>query len=232
MSTIIPELGKPYYIYGDWFPVMHEMGHPLILPMPRCRNGELERNECYLLAYATRRFKPRRIMEFGTFKGVTTLILAANSPADAEVFTLDVKEKPVRMTEDDAQFCNPDTVGEAFRHNDATITPIAKKITQLWGDSLDFDFSQYYKSMDFIFIDGGHEYETVSSDLRNSHKMLRNPYEGIVFCHDAATWRPSVLWAVADFINETGLSLYVFAGTSVVGIGHSLHYLFRSSLEL
>lgn len=180
------------------------------------------------MAFTVRRLQPTRIFEFGTFLGTTTLILSSNAPADAEVFTLDISEKPDRMSEADCLFCNSETVGAAFRGegDDKNTKIAAAKITQLWGDSLTYDFSPYYRSMDLVFVDGGHEYEVVLSDLRNASKMLRDPYYGVIFVHDFALWRPSVLWATAEYVNDENLELYVFQSSALAGIGTGLRYLF------
>ncbi len=47
-------------------------------------------------------------------------------------------------------------VGSLFAGQEA-----AARITQLLGDSLSFDFSPWFNSIDLVLIDGGHEYEVV-----------------------------------------------------------------------
>jgi predicted O-methyltransferase YrrM len=51
-----------------------------------------------------------------------------------------------------------------------------------------FDFSLYYNSIDFIFIDGAHTYKHTLSDSANALKMLRNGC-GVIVWHDyAGVW--------------------------------------------
>ena len=60
--------------------------------------------------------------------------------------------------------------------------PCRDKIIEIFGDSMNFDFSPYYQKMDMIYIDGSHAYAYISSDTKNAFKML-SP-DGIIIWHD------------------------------------------------
>jgi hypothetical protein len=47
----------------------------------------------------------------------------------------------------------------------------SRKITQLWGDSMDYDFSKL-GSMDLIYIDGSHAEPWVKRDSENAFQLL------------------------------------------------------------
>lgn len=100
--------------------------------------------------------KPKAIFEIGTFNGETAEFLAKNSLA--QVYTLDDKRFPFENKRK------------------------PKRVFQLRGDSMDFDFSPYYGFMDIVFVDGAHDYEHVMSDSKNALKMVRRG--GIVVWHD------------------------------------------------
>lgn len=75
-----------------------------------------------------------------------------------------------------------------------------------------------YAPFDFIFVDGGHEYETVDADYHNYYPMLRTG--GVMAFHDIAENRePGVMrfWdELKDF--RPGREL-IFAPTGTLGIG-------------
>ncbi len=63
-------------------------------------------------------------------------------------------------------------------------TPQQSIITQLWGDSATFDFSPYYNSMDFVFIDGAHSEHYVKNDTEKALQLIKKS-GGIIVWHDA-----------------------------------------------
>jgi hypothetical protein len=95
---------------------------------------------CFLVA-AT---KSTKILEIGTFRGLTTLNLALNAP-QAEVHTVDIT----------------DTWGSYYYSERPEIT----NIHQHYGDTNTFDLAREIGSgVDFCLIDGGHQYEQVRND--------------------------------------------------------------------
>ncbi|TMC58751.1 MAG: class I SAM-dependent methyltransferase [Chloroflexi bacterium] len=60
--------------------------------------------------------------------------------------------------------------------------PLGRKITQLQGDSREFDFRAFYGKADLIFIDANHDYAYVKSDSAEALKMLSE--RGTVIWHD------------------------------------------------
>jgi len=140
--------------------------------------------ESFLLVTAIRLVNARRIFEFGTFFGSTTLNLALNSPADAEIFTFDLpKADALAATRNQPDFR---VAGERLGHSQPDFVGFkeAEKIRTLLGNSRHFDFSEFRNSIDMVFIDGGHDYETVKSDTANAMAMLRADAPGCIFWHD------------------------------------------------
>lgn len=134
--------------------------------------------------------KPKNIFEIGTYNGFTTLHLAYNSPEESMVYTLDL---PADFSK---QFSQKKRL-EGYSYDDLLVVelsmknrnsrifhnhPCRKKIVELFGNSLHFDFSPYYKKMDLIFIDGSHSYKYVRSDTQNALRMLTD--NGVIIWHD------------------------------------------------
>jgi len=141
--------------------------------------------------------KTRAAFEFGTSDGRTTLNLAANSAVGARVHTLDlVRER----------------LGERFRG-----TALERKITQLIGETSEFDFSPYFNSMDFVFIDAGHDYRHVRNDSLIALQLLRDG-KGTIVWHDYSPSWSGVVEALHElFLIESKLSgMRHIQGTALV----------------
>jgi predicted O-methyltransferase YrrM len=139
-----------------------------------------------LIAY----LKPKHVFEIGTYLGYTTLHFAVNTPDDAIIYTLDLPPDFHRLKENEKKhktFSYDDLLvmklsSQGSRNRHFHHTPCNKKIIELFGDSREFDFSPYYKKIDFIFIDGNHSRKFVKSDTENALKMLSA--HGVIIWHD------------------------------------------------
>jgi predicted O-methyltransferase YrrM len=124
----------------------------------------------------------KRVFEIGTFDGKTTANLAANLNG-AEIFTIDLPAERVRsaglpISRHDMTFIMKDQIGEKFSRS--------QRIVQLHGDTAKFDFSPWYGSCDFVFVDACHEYEYVLNDSEVALKLLAP--NGAILWHDYSTW--------------------------------------------
>lgn len=125
------------------------------------------------------------IFEFGTDLGKSALQFAVNSPPSARVYTIGLPEEMANRdkllidtsthTNEVADLIPKSKTGKAFRG-----TEYEKKIVQLYGDSTEYDFSEFERKFDFIYVDGGHKYNVVMSDAENALKMLK-PKGVIIF---------------------------------------------------
>lgn len=103
---------------------------------------------CCLLAAR----RPKKILEIGSFRGLTTLNLALNAP-QADVHTVDIT----------------DTWGSYYHAERPEIT----NIHQHYGDTNTFDFEREIGGgIDFCLIDGGHQYEQVRNDTTKVLPLL------------------------------------------------------------
>ena len=146
-------------------------------------NGNATIQEVFTLNFAVAARRPRTVFEIGTFDGRTTVNLAANTPPDTKIFTLDLPAAGLNQTkfalEDyDRMYVDKPASGTRFKGTEAGV-----KITQLLGDSATFDFSPYFDSIDFVFVDGSHAYEYAFSDSLNALKLLRKQ-TGVILWHD------------------------------------------------
>jgi hypothetical protein len=129
--------------------------------------------EIMIINKLIRSHQPSAIFEIGTFTGRTTLNMAANCAAQSRVYTLDLHPE---LSDDVSPVPSKtrtrmgvELVGSKYRGTDCEA-----KITQLYGDSATFDFSPYFNSIDFIFIDGAHSYNYVLGDSETALRLLRN----------------------------------------------------------
>ena len=122
------------------------------------------------------------ILEIGTYRGNTTLNLAANTSADARITTVDIasdwSDRPkLQIPDSYLNVASPSTIGTQYIN-----TIYAKKITQLLGDSTTMDWSRMPSPFDMVFIDGCHHYTYVKKDTENSMMVLKPG--GLLVWHD------------------------------------------------
>ena len=120
--------------------------------------------------------KPRRVLEIGTYNGMTTLQIALNAPPGCTIYTLDLPddgEPALPMSDLDRH------VARGLRDRFGTWTGSYFDgrddlgIRQLRGDSSTIDYSTAIDGpVDLIFIDAAHDYESKRIDTEKSLGML------------------------------------------------------------
>ena len=126
--------------------------------------------------------RPQRVFEIGTYTGSTTLLMAMNTIASAELFTLDLRVIDMPESWLDADGNPPFEAGILFRD-----TPFQTKIQQLLGRSDTFDLSPYRGTIDLVYIDADHSYEAVLRDSEIAFELV-SPDGMIVW--DDYRWLP------------------------------------------
>jgi len=126
------------------------------------------------------------LFEFGTATGKTAWLLACNSPPGARVFTLTLPpggQELYRHEKGDGKVAR-DVAIEESRIGDFlyTGTDAGAKITQLYGDSKDFDHGPFRGLCDLVFVDGAHAHSYVMSDSAKAFEMVSPT--GIILWHD------------------------------------------------
>lgn len=136
-------------------------------------NGSLiSAHELQVLCALVKKQKPVTIFEIGTHRGWTISNLALNAPPGCRIMSLDIAR------------LNPDN---------AEIQKIFEKysIQFIQADSTSFDFSRFYQSIDFIFLDGSHAEADIERDTQAALKMI-SP-NGIIVWHDHNLKFPGVI---------------------------------------
>jgi len=138
--------------------------------------------EYVVLATLLRASNPKNVFEFGTAIGGSTRVLALNAP-QATVYTLDLEEP--RTDQKVASEAHLSVLGSNSRGALAQGLP---NVVFLRGDSRKYDFSGV-PPCDFIFIDGGHDDETLHADTESAFRLLNpaNP-SAVIAWHDCSNW--------------------------------------------
>lgn len=187
--------------------------------------GNVTLRELICLASLARHFRPGNIFEIGTFDGRTTLNLAINAGPEAHVHTLDLPREMLNRTRHELH-CNETGLvdkpecGVRFQNAEE-----AEQITQLLGDSADFDFTPYENRMDMVFVDGSHAYSYVVNDTHVARRLLRDG-RGVIVWHDYADG-PAAFTGVIKALHEFQESdpyyrnMRRIQGTSLVVLAHA-----------
>ena len=150
-------------------------------------DGNVSERELVAICRIVRSMSPLEIFELGTFDGRTTLNLAANAPADAKVYTLDLPQSSIDSSAapihaHEVRYADKSVSGARYRGSD-----VESRIMQLYGDSGTFDFASYYGEIDLVFVDASHTYEYVINDSLHAKRMLRGG-RGTIVWHDYGRW--------------------------------------------
>ena len=158
------------------------------------------------------------IFEFGTCSGKTTYLMALNSNYNSKItsITLDPsKITAISHDKNDNKTSLRNIKNETIYNNFLfTNTKEEKKIEVIFKNSLDLDEKKFTKSMDLIFIDGGHTYSVVKNDTEKAFNMLNS--KGIILWHDYVPGKKSSR-DVVRYINEISKvkTIYHIKNTSI-----------------
>ncbi len=140
-------------------------------------NGMYSEHLIIFAALSNSSFKPKRILELGTYLGITTVVLSKLFP-DSEISTIDLKD-------DDPLFKNTykrkGSLEEFIRKRDKLIKN-NKKINFIQNNSLFLTFPSDLDGQDLIWVDGAHGYPVVTSDITNCLRLINK--KGILMCDD------------------------------------------------
>ncbi|MEI8201961.1 MAG: class I SAM-dependent methyltransferase [Bacteroidota bacterium] len=187
-ASPIPKVHYEEYIFGDDFFINKE----------EQKKGNVTELESRVIAHLVRHFKPTTIFEIGTFNGYSTLNMAMNTPPDTLIYTLDLPQEMLpntgmKVDANETEYINKSISGAFFIHHEAS-----NKIVQLYGDTYSFDFTPYYKSVDFIFIDASHTYKYVANDTEKALNLLSEK-GGVLLWHD---YNSVTFKGVTRYLNE------------------------------
>jgi Methyltransferase domain len=147
--------------------------------------GNVSIEELCKICLIVKWLRPKRILEIGTYNGMTTLQMALNAPKDCKTYTLDLNPEQasnVGLSRID------ELVATRFKERFQTTTGcyFANRkdvnIVQLWGDSGAFDYSSIDTPIDLIFIDAAHDYESKKKDCDAAFNILSPT--GVILWHN------------------------------------------------
>ncbi len=193
INDLLPAAGVPWEIKMLIFPKTH---------------ASISLLEFTALILLLKRAQSTRIFEFGTYKGVSITQFALNLPDDSRIYTLDLPEQTAGIR---FAIPDPDELQIALESEKGSAVPAAlrPRIQFLKQDSAAFDESSFAGNMDFVFVDGAHNYEYVKNDSEKGWRMLRRG--GIIAWHDCRPEDPGVV----RYLLQSSFKPRRIAGTTV-----------------
>ena len=174
-------------------------------------------------------YKPKYVLEIGVFCGVTSRniceLLKTNFGSDFRYYGLDLfgstKTSSVDEIEpkflENQKFSNPlktiyyNFIKKENLNSKISVQNFLKKFSQnielIEGDTRVTLEKVPLSEIDFVFLDGGHSYDTVLSDLQKLYDNMKNNSK--IVCDDFAgiTKIESVEKAIKDFTNNNKIKL-------------------------
>ncbi|NRA74229.1 MAG: class I SAM-dependent methyltransferase [Rickettsiales bacterium] len=155
------------------------------------------------------------ILEIGTGKGGTTLLMAKYSAPKANIYTIDLPKDAKAILYEHGD--SPTHAACAIKARKSTNyiynkTKYNKKIHQVFTDTKSFDETPLSNQIDFIFIDGAKTYSYIKNDTQKALKMIKP--NGVVLWRSYDKKSPDVM----RFLNELSQNykIYKVQGTSLV----------------
>jgi len=153
----------------------------------------LTKLETIALVGAMRVVHARRVFEFGSFLGITTLNFALNVPPDGSVLTLDLGADCATRANQHPASGPLSEIHLKADGLDFVDSEVADKITALSGDSTSFDFGAWKNSMDLVFIEGGHGIDALSVGTENAFSMIVKDKPACILWHDQPSSKHPIL---------------------------------------
>ncbi|MGZ3920604.1 MAG: class I SAM-dependent methyltransferase [Bacteroidia bacterium] len=139
-----------------------------------------------LLAAMSKKLGEPTCFEIGTWRGESALNMARFAK---HVHTLNLAAQELK----EMGFDN------SYADMQGSLCKGINNITQLWGNSTTFDFSNYKNKCDLVFVDGDHHYKGVVNDTRVAFDLLKDDKSVIVW-HDYGNGTETVRWEVLQGI--------------------------------
>ena len=173
--------------------------------------------------------KPKNFLEIGVFHGVTSRnvceILHFFHGNDFKFTGIDLflNEKDRKILKDEylpkTTFSNPlKTIYYRFiirsnPYNLESVNKLLKKFKKnvniIKGNSNEVLKEINLDGIDYVFLDGGHKYETVRNDLENLTEIVNN--NGIILCDDYdLSYAPGIRKAIDEYVLSKNYNLKIF----------------------
>ena len=173
------------------------------------------------------KLRPKNFLEIGVFHGVTSRnvceILYSLHGNDFKFTGIDLFLNDMEVLKDEClpktTFSNPlKTIYYKFiiksdPYNLQSVNKLLKKFEKnvniIKGNSNEVLKEIYLDKIDYVFLDGGHKYETVINDLDNLTKIVNN--NGTILCDDYnLSYAPGVRKAIDEYVLSKNYNLKIF----------------------
>jgi hypothetical protein len=172
------------------------------------------------------KIKPKNFLEIGVFHGVTSRnvcdLLNAIHGDDFKFTGIDLFANNVTLLKDEyipkIKFSNPlKTIYYKYiiRLDPYSVDSVLrllkkfqKNVNIIKGNSNKVLKKINVDKFDYVFLDGGHKYETVKKDLENLTQLVNN--NGTILCDDYdLSYAPGVKKAIENFVSEKNFNLKI-----------------------
>ncbi len=169
--------------------------------------------------------KPKNFLEIGVFHGVTARnvceLLYSIHKKNFSYIGLDlfgVSDENEYETIPSTKFANPfkNFYFKIIKRQDPysigavrdLLSKFKDNIQLIQGNSRNVLKTIDMSKIDYVFLDGGHHYETVKNDLINCNSVINN--NGIVLCDDYdLSYAPGVKQAIEEFTNNNNYKIKI-----------------------
>lgn len=129
-------------------------------------------NDYYFLVFLAKALNVKKYFEIGTWLGLSAINISQNTNNDTEIYTLDIPfdHPEIKI------FNIPEKVFGFFSKDD-------KRIKHLKFDSKSFNYQNYKKQFELVFVDGNHSFDYVKNDTRMALELLKDE-NSIIAWHD------------------------------------------------
>ena len=172
------------------------------------------------------KIKPKNFLEIGVFHGVTSRnvcdLLNSIHGYDFKFTGIDLFLTESEISEDEyspkIKFSNPlkilyyKYIIRLDPYSMESVERLLKKykenINIIKGNSNKVLKEITLDNFDYVFLDGGHKYETIKNDLNNLTQVINN--DGIILCNDYnLSYAPGVKKAIDDYVLEKNFNLKI-----------------------
>ena len=183
--------------------------------------------------------KPKNFLEVGVFHGVTARnvceLLSQIHSNNFKYIGIDLFEKSSENKSEiipNTNFSNPfkKIYYKYLKRQDPysldAVTELLKKyknnIQLIKGNSNKILKKIDMSKIDYVFLDGGHDYETVRNDLNNSINVLEN--NGTILCDDYnLSYAPGVKKAIDEFVNTNNFNCSIECNSRFAIISNTIN---------
>ena len=173
------------------------------------------------------KLKPKNFLEVGVFHGVTSRnvceILYSLHGNNFKFTGIDLFLNDEKILENEyapkTTFSNPlkniyyKFIIRSDPYNIKSVNKLLRKfeknITLIKGNSNDVLKQINLDEIDYVFLDGGHKYETVRNDLKNLTQVVNK--KGTILCDDYnLTYAPGVKKAIDEYVLDKNFDLKIY----------------------